>query len=547
MVSPAPGWYADPYQRHEYRYWNGQAWSEHVGDHGQAFVDPPGGMTQQAAGSPSAASVPAPTEAQPGGPTPTYAAPWAAPAGPAQAAPGRRVTPKLLAGVVVAAVVAGGVGLFVVNSSKPSQAQALTGTALSTTATTLTGAGGLQLDIPAGAVPPDRNGKPGTIVVSVNKVAAPTDVDTSNLPNSVKMSGDVFQIEPEGQTFTTPVTLTLPIPHDVQAKNVGGLAYLDVATRKWISVPGEVDAAAGVVRAPITHFSWWTMWQDNRDQMDNWRNTHGGFFDVTNNGSGVGSFPYSFFQLPAPHYTGYTVTYGFCIKAMTFDDPNQAVDSSWYVPGDLLFTVWRDWRQANSGGTQSYWLPNGAYTVDEVWGGSEINPGDPLYVPIYGFASRPLGNLVVTAGSHRAFTESSVQLDAAKGWVSGRPECAGVLVPSLGTGDVQVTLNWPQTGVDLDLHVVDPSGNEIYYGNPSSPTGGQLDWDNQEGGGTPENIFWTGGGAPKGTYKVSVVYYAGDKPADWSIRTVVNGKVQTFSGHISESSPTVQVTTFTVG
>jgi hypothetical protein len=46
---------------------------------------------------------------------------------------------------------------------------------------------------------------------------------------------------------------------------------------------------------------------------------------------------------------------------------------------------------------------------------------------------------------------------------------------------------------------------------------------------------------------VSVVYYAGDKPADWSIRTVVAGQVQTFSGHISEDSPTVQVTTFTVG
>ena len=119
MSSQDPGWYADPYQRHESRYWNGQAWSEHVGDHGQTFVDPPGERP------PQAASMPAPTAAQPGGPAPTYAAPWAAPAATAQAAPRRRVTPIVLAGVVVVALVAGGVGLFIVNSSKP--AQALTG------------------------------------------------------------------------------------------------------------------------------------------------------------------------------------------------------------------------------------------------------------------------------------------------------------------------------------------------------------------------------------------------------------------------------------
>jgi hypothetical protein len=459
------------------------------------------------------------------------------------------VKPKLLAGVVVVALVAGGVGLFVANSSKP--AQAVTGTALSTTATTLKGAGGLQLDIPAGAVPPDRNGKPGTIVVSVNKVAAPSDVDMSNLPNSMKMSGDVFQIEPEGQTFTIPVTLTLPIPQDLQASKVVGLAYFDVATRKWIAVPGEVDAAAGVVRAQITHFSLYGMGDIDRAEAeyDAWRTANGGYFDVINHGMGAGGEPpWQFLNVPAPKYHTFTTWYGFCVKAMNFANPAEQGDVSWYVPNDLLFVQTVDPQAMNPGARSgSYWLPNGTYSVDEVWGGSEINQGDPLYVPIYFSATRPLGNLVVTAGSHRAFDDASVKLDAANGWVPARPGCFGRLNPSLGTGDVQVTLNWPQTGVDLDLHVVDPSGTEIWYHNPSSPTGGQLDWDNQDGGGTPENIFWAGGSAPKGTYKVSVVYYGGDKPADWSIRTVVNGQVQTFSGHISESSPTVQVTTFTVG
>jgi len=38
--SPAPmGWFADPYRRHELRYWDGQRWTEHVSDRGTQTVD----------------------------------------------------------------------------------------------------------------------------------------------------------------------------------------------------------------------------------------------------------------------------------------------------------------------------------------------------------------------------------------------------------------------------------------------------------------------------------------------------------------------------
>jgi uncharacterized protein YxjI len=41
---PAPaGWYADPYGRHEARYFDGMQWTEHVSSHGRASVDPPMG------------------------------------------------------------------------------------------------------------------------------------------------------------------------------------------------------------------------------------------------------------------------------------------------------------------------------------------------------------------------------------------------------------------------------------------------------------------------------------------------------------------------
>ena len=33
-------WYPDPGGRHQYRYWDGQVWTDHVSDNGQATVDP---------------------------------------------------------------------------------------------------------------------------------------------------------------------------------------------------------------------------------------------------------------------------------------------------------------------------------------------------------------------------------------------------------------------------------------------------------------------------------------------------------------------------
>src|SRR5262245_36036705 len=83
----------------------------------------------------------------------------------------------------------------------------------------------------------------------------------------------------------------------------------------------------------------------------------------------------------------------------------------------------------------------------------------------------------------------------------------GVSKPDTGTGDVQVTLRWA-SDADLDLHVTEPDGTEIYYLNlgPTS-TGGQQDVDSNidcENDGGVENVFWPVGDAPSGTYTVSV-------------------------------------------
>jgi len=38
--NPEPNWFPDPMGRHEYRYWDGSAWTEQVSSHGRASVDP---------------------------------------------------------------------------------------------------------------------------------------------------------------------------------------------------------------------------------------------------------------------------------------------------------------------------------------------------------------------------------------------------------------------------------------------------------------------------------------------------------------------------
>jgi len=36
-----PGWFADPFGRHDHRYWSGTEWTEHIDDDGVPGTDPP--------------------------------------------------------------------------------------------------------------------------------------------------------------------------------------------------------------------------------------------------------------------------------------------------------------------------------------------------------------------------------------------------------------------------------------------------------------------------------------------------------------------------
>ncbi|KRF21002.1 hypothetical protein ASG90_00875 [Nocardioides sp. Soil797] len=101
----------------------------------------------------------------------------------------------------------------------------------------------------------------------------------------------------------------------------------------------------------------------------------------------------------------------------------------------------------------------------------------------------------------------------------------------LGDGDVRATLRWTN-GTDYDLHVVDPLGQHVWYSEPVSESGGELDHDIIPGcseetsdGSYIENTNWQEDTAPVGQYTVYVDEYRGcDLGArTWLLEVYVDG------------------------
>jgi hypothetical protein len=106
-------------------------------------------------------------------------------------------------------------------------------------------------------------------------------------------------------------------------------------------------------------------------------------------------------------------------------------------------------------------------------------------------------------------------------------------------GDVHVSIAWDNVN-DLDLHVIEPSGEEINFSHRKSETGGELDIDMNAGAQRSlepvENIYWPNGKAPPGRYKILVVYYSNHgspDPTNYLVLAELNGKPLEFRGKMN--------------
>ncbi|WP_395699471.1 YfaP family protein [Aquabacterium sp.] len=80
-----------------------------------------------------------------------------------------------------------------------------------------------------------------------------------------------------------------------------------------------------------------------------------------------------------------------------------------------------------------------------------------------------------------------------------------------GAVKLRVVLSWDSDNTDLDLHVVSPDGQHVFYGNRVAPNGGALDVDVTTGFG-PE--IFAHPAPPAGTWHVYVNYYGAGERRD---------------------------------
>jgi hypothetical protein len=145
---------------------------------------------------------------------------------------------------------------------------------------------------------------------------------------------------------------------------------------------------------------------------------------------------------------------------------------------------------------------------------------------------------------------------AAMGFVYGAGAQGGPMGPSLtqninllrvGSGDVQVSVAW-DAPTDVDLHVTDPSGEEIFFAHKTSASGGNLDLDSNAACTIDhvnnENVVWPTGSAPTGTYSVDLVYWSAcsQPQSNYTVTVVVAGQQpQVFSGTLVTSNSSVKI------
>ena len=186
-------------------------------------------------------------------------------------------------------------------------------------------------------------------------------------------------------------------------------------------------------------------------------------------------------------------------------------------------------------------LVNGAVgSFDLFWSGPSMDgktmivgvPGDGFYRVPLSSSPDPLpldlaiyqnvsGSFVVWVGVADSFDENAFP-------ITGEYVQIPINITQVLTGDVQVNVHW-DTDNDVDLHVVAPNGEEIFWAQPDGASGGQLDLDSNAAcyidGINNENIYWPTGGAPEGEYIVRVDLWAScdNQDVEYKVTVVLGG------------------------
>ncbi len=370
---------------------------------------------------------------------------------------------------------------------------------------------GMRISIFPGTVPTDPAGDPGTLVFSIEPSSA-----SGSLPSGYAAAGPACQLGPEGIHFAGRCRVSMPVPIDGRTYALG---RLDPETHKWEVVPtGLMDGASPRIAADVLHLSTWR--------------------PIVVTGSATLD-PHAYGAVHIQNVDG-NRWISFCIKSYQLKYPEWDVNFSAASAG---MEVAEGGHNGGAGGLLDHgdwYLPQGRY-VFEATRSIFRNPlvGD---APPDGWVE--LDTVVIDQASRFGSPPPLNLVLNPSSWLNVRhtPEagpCGGEPDYAFGTGDVQVTLTW-DVAADLDLHVFEPSLEEIYYSHKTSATGGRLDRDRRcdpTDITKPENVFWARGAAAHGTYRVTLKYYGtcavGPASVGYRLRTVVDGAARTYSGTLA--------------
>ena len=165
-------------------------------------------------------------------------------------------------------------------------------------------------------------------------------------------------------------------------------------------------------------------------------------------------------------------------------------------------------------------------------------------------------DLLLTLAQELGRTNLDFQVAAGDGDAVGAYGDVQTAVAAVGTGDLQISVSW-DVDSDVDLHVIDPDGDEVFFADKRVLSGGTLDLDSNSACVLDhvrnENITWAQ--AVPGLYTVLVEYSDSCGMAATNYVVTLQRKGQdpeTFTGQLTGDGDGggagngVEVTTFTV-
>jgi len=104
--------------------------------------------------------------------------------------------------------------------------------------------------------------------------------------------------------------------------------------------------------------------------------------------------------------------------------------------------------------------------------------------------------------------------------------------------DIRIIMNWNQMDVDLDLHVVEPNGEECYYSHTSTEAGARFSKDFTQGYGPEQYLIRN---AIKGKYLIKTNYFGETQLTENGPATVLLEIYITKAGKTSKTLKTIQL------